>query len=156
MPKGEIVEPRPYDELGQSELLALCCWREARGEPLEGKLAQCWSVKNRVQKPGWWGRDWHSVILKPFQYSAFNANDPNATKWPVEGPDWEQCQHVAETVMNEEIPDPTDGATHYFDTSISFPKSWGNEAEWVNTLNVGRLRFWKVKPREDLSAEEDV
>jgi len=140
------MEPKPYEELSDTELLALCCWREARGEPLDAKIAQCWSVKNRTLKPGWWGHDWKTVILKPWQYSSFNVSDPNNTKWPEEESEsWEQCQQAAESVMLETVSDPTNGATNYYDTSIEFPKAWGNEAEWDNTLDVGHFRFWKMR-----------
>lgn len=152
------MDPKPYNELSDAQLLALCCWREARGESMDGKLAQCWSVKNRILHPAWWGHDWSTVILKPWQYSSFNANDPNAEKWPSEAdPSWGQCQEAAETVILDKISDPTNGATHYYDISITFPKAWGNENEWENTLNVGRLKFWKMKPTgavETLDMEE--
>lgn len=151
------MEPRPYNELSDSELLALCCWREARGESLDAKIAQCWSVKNRVSNPSWWGHNWHTVILKPWQYSSFNSNDPNNVEWPVDGSEsWSQCQQAAEAVMLESVSDPTNGATNYYDISITFPKAWGNEGEWENTLNVGRLKFWKMRPPADLSAPGDV
>lgn len=151
------MNPVPYDELNDAKLLALCCWREARGESLDAKIAQCWSVRNRVDHPSWWGIDWQSVILKPWQYSSFNVTDPNSEKWPADDdPSWAQCQEAAETVMLGSMSDPTNGSTHYYDTSIKFPKAWGNESEWNNTLNVGHFRFWKLRPPADLSAQGDV
>lgn len=156
------MEPRPYQELSDSEILALCCFREARNQPLEAKIAQAWSVKNRVLRPSWWGLDWHSVILKPWQYSSFNKNDPNEKLWPPDDPSHpeysagKQCQQVAEEVMLDQVADPTNGATNYYDTSIEWPKAWGNENEYENTLNVGNFRFWKQKPPADLSMEGDV
>ena len=158
------MQEKPYAELSDAEILTLCCWREARGEPLDVKIAQCWSVKNRVLHPGWWGHDWHSVILKPWQYSSFNRNDPNEKKWPPDDPNdqeyesGQQAQQAAEAAMAETTPDPTDGATNYYDTSIEFPKAWGSEAEWENTLTLGRLRFWKMRPVHpaDLSLQGDV
>ena len=41
--------------------------------------------------------------------------------------------------------DPTEGAQYYYDNSISWPKAWGKESEYVNTLNVGRLKFYRFK-----------
>lgn len=145
------MEPRPYQELSPVELLTLCCWREARGESLNAKIAQCWAVKNRVEKPGWWGHDWHTVILKPWQFSSFNKNDPNSEKWPEDDdPAFEQCVQAAEAVMLGTVEDPTNGSTHYYDTSIEFPRAWGNESEWENTLNIDHFRFWRLKPTTDL------
>ena len=47
--------------------------------------------------------------------------------------------------MNGSDPDDTYGATYYYDTSIDWPEAWGPQANYVNTLNVGRLRFWKLR-----------
>lgn len=122
-------------------LVAICCWREARGESLDAKIAQIWSVKNRVLKPGWWGKDWVTVILQPFQYSSFNMQDVNATKWPsTSDHSWIDCLTAVNRVQNG-APDPTDGATHYHDTSIS-PPSWA--AEMKQTAQIGRLIFYKA------------
>lgn len=151
------MEAQPYSELSDAQLLALCVWREARGEPPEAKLAVACSIRNRVNNPSWWGKDWESVILKPWQYSSFNKNDPNEKKWPSESDSsFTDCTLAANQVFFDDVPDTTNGATHYYDTSISFPKAWGSEAEWENTLNVGRLKFWKMRPPDDLSAEGDV
>ncbi len=80
-------------------LLALVIWREARGETLAAKLAVAWVVRNRVQRPGWWGKDWGSVVLKPFQFSSFNHNDPNATRWPDPlDTSWEASLQIAADV----------------------------------------------------------
>lgn len=144
------MEIKSYQDLTDVQLLALCCWREARGESDDAKIAQCWSVCNRVGNPGWWGHDWKTVILKPWQYSSFNANDPNSVEWPDDhDPSWIQCQQIAEAVYLDRLSDPTSGATNYYDISIEWPKAWGNESEWENTLNVGRLRFWKMRVQGD-------
>src|SRR5579863_9260852 len=106
-------------------LVALCCWREARGEALFTKQAQVWSVRNRVANPKWWGNSWWSVILKPMQYSSFNANDPNAVKWPLEADlHWQDCLTAVNTVYTPDISmapsfaDPTGGAVSYYDISL--------------------------------------
>jgi|SRR6516165_2267393 hypothetical protein len=151
------MEPKPYDELTDLELLELCVWRESRNQAPEGMFAVACSIRNRVEHPTWWGHDWATVILKPWQYSSFNKNDPNEEKWPQDGsPEFLEVCHQCEAVMNGE-PDSTDGATNYYDTSITFPKAWGSESQWDNTLNIGAFRFWKekVKPA-DLSLQGDT
>lgn len=149
------MNPQPYTELSDLTLLELCVWREARGEGFEGKRGVAWTIRNRVTHPKWWGHDWHSVILKPWQFSSFNLQDPNNTRWPADDdPSFADCCAAAVPVYNIGDTDPTDGATHYYDTSIDFPKAWGPQGEWVNTLNVGRLKFWKMRPPQ--SNHEDV
>jgi len=141
------MQPVPYDELSDLVLLELCVWREAQNQPEEGMHAVACSIRNRVLHPSWWGHDWKSVILKPWQYSSFNKNDPNEKKWPEDDDvAFPKVTMACIPVFLNHDMDSTGGATHYYDTSIDFPKAWGNELEWENTLNVGQLRFWKLRP----------
>ena len=126
-------------------LLALCVWREARGEPVEGKVAVACSIRNRVAYPSWWGRDWHTVILKPRQYSSFNADDPNATKWPDEHEAaWQSCLEIADAVYTEVTADTTGGADSYYDISIP-PPAWAMPER--HTIDVGKLKFYRLRPQ---------
>jgi len=141
------MEAVPYGQLSELKLIALCCYREARGEPLDGKRGVCHVIRNRVNQPSWWGGDWKSVILKPWQFSSFNVNDPNNSLWPPDdSPSWTDCLSAASGVYAGVDDDLTGGATFYHDTSMGWPKAWGSETEYVNTLNVGRLKFYKPIP----------
>lgn len=145
------MEATPYDEMSDLALLQLCIWREARGEGIDGKRGVAHVIANRAQVACWWNKhiagSLSRVILQPWQFSSFNANDPNADKWPADmDPSFSQCCAVAFSVMSGSDSDNTDGATYYYDVSIPFPKKWGDPANWENTLNVGRLKFWKPKP----------
>lgn len=75
-----------FNHLPDDQLLALCIDREARGEPNEGRIAVGSVVLNRAawgrDHQGWgslYGRDIHSVILAPAQFSWTIPNrlDPN-------------------------------------------------------------------------------
>lgn len=148
------MEIQAYDSLSELDITALCVWRESRGEMLAVRRCVAWSIKNRAARPRWWNQPqgshpslWHATVLKPWQYSSFNTSDPNETRWPLSDTDegWGETRQAVQEVMDSTGPDPTDGATHYYDTSISFPKAWGNESNWLNTLNLGHVRFWKEK-----------
>src|ERR1044071_5970090 len=108
----ENMEPIESWELS---ILALCVWREARGEPDNAKLGVAWTVVNRARKPGWWGGpDITWVITHPFQYSSFNPNDPNATKFPqTTDESFKECLEAADGAHSSLYLDPTKGATHY-------------------------------------------
>lgn len=126
-------------------LLALCIWREARGEPYRGKLGVAWSIRNRVMDPkkNWWGEDYESVVLKPWQYSSFNANDPNAAKFPGDpkkDPAWSECMAVAEDVYSNIIADPTGGATHYHVATMQPPPKWATTAQFK--VQLGNQLFY--------------
>ena len=48
------------------------------------------------------------VILKPFQYSSFNRNDPNSAKFlHANDPAWQQCLAVAQDVSDAVSGSPT-------------------------------------------------
>jgi cell wall hydrolase len=129
-------------------LLALCIWREARGELITTKIAVAWSIRNRVKDPRWWGHDWAGVILMHDQYSSFNHGDPNATKLPLPAdPSWQDSLNTAAKVFAEPplLSDPTGGATSYFDMSLDTdPPKWSFDGSMVKTLDLGRLHFYKL------------
>jgi N-acetylmuramoyl-L-alanine amidase len=129
-------------------LLALCVWRESRGELLSTKQAVAWSIRNRVAKPCWWGHSWDGVILMPKQYSSFNHSDPNATRFPLHSDiSWQESLLAAQQVYGATaaIADPTMGATSYFDCSLdSDPPSWSYDGSNVHTVDFGRLHFYRL------------
>ena len=137
-----MIDPNPT-------FVALCCWREARGEDLFTKQAQVWSVRNRVENPKWWGKTWMQVIFKPLQYSSFNPADPNVAKFPSEGdPAWLDCLSAVNAIytldisMAPSLADPTGGAVSYYDKSLDDdPPSWA--ARMTHTVDVGNFHYFK-------------
>jgi N-acetylmuramoyl-L-alanine amidase len=137
----------PYSELSALDLMKLCVWREARGEGILGKRGVAHVIQNRADDPSWWGHDVRSVILKPWQFSSFNAADANSNKWPAEGdPSFQDCDNICEAVAAGKDEDLTAGATSYYDVSIPAPR-WTLDGSNVPTLSVGRLRFYKLAQR---------
>jgi len=98
-------------------MLALTMWREARGEGEEGMLAVGWVVKNRaLQSPKYhWSPFVSEVCTQPYQFSCFNKNDPNVTKWPVRGVgnEWDKAVRIAAGILEGRLKDPTEGCNHY-------------------------------------------
>lgn len=153
------MQPRPYNQLSDLATLQLVIWREARGEPFDGKRGVAHVVRNRTLVAAWWNGhiagSISRVVLQPYQFSSFNPNDPNSDKWPDDAdPSFAECCAAAVPVYLNHDEDNTDGATYYYDASIDWPLAWGNQDLYENTLNVGRLLFWKLKPvpTVDLSA----
>ena len=115
-------------------ILALCIWRQARGESFRGKLLVGFTIKNRVKDPRW-PRTYEGVITQKWQFSAFNPSDPNAVKYPntgeenpVEDAAWLECVKVAETVLNSST--SITSANHYHTKNIK--PSWSDEASIVD------------------------
>lgn len=80
-------------------VLALCVWREARGETPRGRRLVAQVIENRVQDKRW-PDTYEGVILQPFQFSSFNKNDPNATAFPIEtDAAWPDCVAAANDIM---------------------------------------------------------
>jgi spore germination cell wall hydrolase CwlJ-like protein len=143
----QILLPRPdmpvEDQLPEV-LFAMLIFGEARGEEFAVKCAVGSVVRNRVEHPRWWGHDLKAIILKPFQFSCFNHGDPNREKllWPLkheENTVWDECYEIAVGILENDLPDNTGHADHYFDDSISFPK-WARQECF--TVKMGRLNFY--------------
>lgn len=119
-------------------LLAMCVWGEARNQTPEGMLAVAYVVCNRAKnKIKWEGENVRDVILKPWQFSVFNPNDPNRAKL-LSGPYknskvWRDCFCAAFCAVSELEPDPTCGADHYM-TSFLFDNH--KRPDWADRKRV--------------------
>jgi spore germination cell wall hydrolase CwlJ-like protein len=115
-------------ELQRLYALALCVWREARGESPLGRLLVAQTVENRVRDPRW-PDSYIGVITQRFQFSAFNADDPNALAFPGENdPAWPCCVAAAEAVLAS--PEPFTAANHYHTRGVS--PGWRDDSRIVN------------------------
>jgi hypothetical protein len=128
-------------------LLVLDVGREARNQTYNAKLGVAWSVRNRVVRPGWWGRDWLTVIEKKAQYSSMappSGQDPNLVVYPdLASPAWQECLQAAQHAYWAEGSDPTAGADHYYDKSMDdAPPNWATAL--VHVCNIDALRFFRT------------
>lgn len=139
------MNAQPYAQLTDTQLLALCIWREARGESNDGKFGVGCVVSNRVKANHFYGASWQGVILRPYQFSSFNHNDPNSVKWPDDiDTSWIASIQEAQNVMAN-APDITNGALYYFSRPLTEPpKAWGAV---THTVTIGSLSFWKPAPQ---------
>jgi len=136
-----------FESLSDVELLTLCLWGEARGEPAIGKLAVAHVVLNRAAAPCWWGKTIKEVILKPKQFSCFNANDLNRHRLEHQvnsGYYDPACLAVAQLALSGKTEDPTGGgATHY--CTVDCRPSWESEMEFL--VRINRHRFFRAKTK---------
>ena len=127
-------------------LLAMLIWGEARGENAEGKLAVGWVVRNRTALQPRFGIGWKGVILKPWQFSCFNENDPNRVKLltPIQHEGlavWSACVAAASVAFAGDGHDPSNGGLVYFSKPITAPPpAWGNVRP---TAQIGGLHFYR-------------
>ncbi len=139
----ELPDPNVPPETWKPRLVvAATVYGEARGESDLGKLAVAFVIANRVRRPSWWGKDWTTVCLKPFQFSCWNRDDRNraAILGPKPVDVWRRCLEAADLAMLGATRDPTAGATHYFAPAVTkTPPAWA--AQMVQTLVVGKHVF---------------
>lgn len=105
------------DRLINRCLLALCIWREARGESYRGKLLVGTTIRNRVLDERW-PDTYPAVITQRMQFSAFNLGDPNALKFPMIGdPSWADSVQAADEVLAG--PESITLANHYHTRAVT-------------------------------------
>lgn len=125
---------------------ALCLFREARGSSFQAKTGVLAVIKNRVADPRWPSTS-ADVITQPKQFSSFNANDPNVTKWPTQHNTtdwgaWIDCQTVVTTFSWLQA-DPTHGATNYHSIPDGQPQpSWADPSKL--TATIGPFKFFRL------------
>ena len=106
------------------DILARTIVGEARGEGDIGMQGVANVVLNRTNIGGWWGDTITTVCQKPYQFSCWNENDPNRAI--IEALDdtksiFRDALAIAGKVISGELPDITNGATHYFAKGIPLP-----------------------------------
>jgi spore germination cell wall hydrolase CwlJ-like protein len=131
-----------FQDEADMAFLALCVWREARGESREGKIAVAHSIMNRLASPSW-GNSIMTVLFQRLQYSSLtHASDPQLSVWPKDSdPSWQECLEVASGVLEEQIPSNVEKADSYHDISIQ-PPNWASTSSFVK--QIGRIRFYRV------------
>jgi N-acetylmuramoyl-L-alanine amidase len=135
----------------ETDILARTLWGEARGEGARGMEAVALVILNRKavadQEGGyWWGNTVSEICLFPFQFTCWNAFDPNAEKIRNVGAEDKHfviALEIAEDALGGLlISDPTHGATHYLNPSsvVRMPK-W---AKWER-VRIGKHVFFRPK-----------
>jgi spore germination cell wall hydrolase CwlJ-like protein len=122
--------------------LALNIYHEAAFEPLEGKQAVALVTINRVQASG--VKDVCGIVFEHKQFSwtigATDAKGKLLPKYLPQGEHWRESRRVALAVMNGEVQDFTDGATHFYADYIP-PPYWA--AKKVRTGKWGKHIFMR-------------
>ena len=126
------------------EIMARTAMGEARGEGQDGMVAVMWCGLNRFNAKKWFSAmTIAGTFLKRLQFDCWTPEDVNYAYVINISDDiglFRNALQWAGQVISGMIPDPTGGATHYFDGSIS-PPSWALTA--TQTAKIGRLTFFK-------------
>ncbi|HOZ03225.1 MAG TPA: cell wall hydrolase [Candidatus Woesebacteria bacterium] len=132
-------------------ILARALFGEARNTlvPDEARIAIGWVIKNRVISAGW-SNSYLGVITKPKHFSAFNLGDDNRsfvedplhTGKEVDREAWRKAFDIAGRIISDKLVDPTQGANHYYDGSISTP-DWAEGQK--PTLIISYINQYEVE-----------
>lgn len=135
-----------FEHLSPDELLARIIWGEARGESVEGQIAVGCVVRNRAHNPLWWGDGYKTVMLKPYQFSCLNVNDPNYEKVKNldirSDPVARQCLYIARGIITRMILDNVNGANHFLNYQYIEHTSWTKRKTPVRI--IGNHWFYKL------------
>lgn len=134
--------------MSEIDTLARTLWGEARGEGKIGMIAVACVILNRVKLSGK-RRDFgkgtiSSACLYPWQFSCWNKNDPNLEKLKTvndSDPAFIVAGDVAKMAVEGSLKDITNGATHYYSSSMKNPPYWAVGVEPCKV--IGRHIFFK-------------
>lgn len=129
-------------------------WAEARGEGFEGMFSVACVILNRTKRPCWWSRERgdgipddtiEAVCHDPWQFSCWNADDPNRPRMlALTGDDIlyrAALTAVALAIISGK--DPTCGSTHYMTRrrrEKGWPKNWGEPRDPI--VIIGEHLFY--------------
>ncbi len=120
---------------------SLTIFGEARGEPIEGRIAVAAVIRNRL-RAGHWGASYEAVCLAPHQFSCWqrvgghsNYDTLKALEQQIEqgqrpsDPVLTECYAIAQEMVSGRLQDNTTGGTHYMTTALfkAAPPLWAKE-----------------------------
>lgn len=124
-PQIDPVEKTVAVDEQEARYLAATIWAEARSEGEDGMRAVAHVIANRRGER--FGYSIESVVLSPYQFSAWNRGDPNRPlamhpeRYATSGANldtWQTAQRIAHEVLSGQSVDPTGGAMFYHTTAI--------------------------------------
>jgi spore germination cell wall hydrolase CwlJ-like protein len=141
MRRDELQEFRRLDD---RQILALTLYGEARGESAEGKIAVGSVILERVDHRAWDGKTIQEVCLKKYQFSCFNAGDPNLGKLTAIAENWDaamatdpalnDCYGIACGLIDGRIPrTPEIAAAHCCQYLTPAARK---SADWWKSMNM--------------------
>lgn len=126
----------------QIDYIARTAWGEARSEGKTGMQAVINVIMNRVNAGAWYGATPKEVVLKKWQFSCWNENDPNRLLlMAVDERDknFATAKELATLAYNGQLPDITDGALGYYNPDVI--KNYPYDVEYLG--QIGNHIFWK-------------
>jgi N-acetylmuramoyl-L-alanine amidase len=129
-----------------ADTLARTIWGECRSGGSLGMHAVANIILNRANNPRWWGTDIVSVCRQPYQFSCWNADDPNLPKLEavtVADHEFAEAMALATTACAGHLVDLTKNADSYYARSMREAPYWVGEA--TLTYEDAWHRFYRTE-----------
>lgn len=135
------------------DIMARTIYGEARGlyPKKQGGLSALISVANvimnRLRAQTWYGFDIKEVCLKPYQFSCWNAQDPNRSvieRITLQDSLFRLCHRVARHVADHAWPDLTKGSDHYYACWLKKQPDWAKGVE--PKVQISDHLFFQLNP----------
>lgn len=122
------------------EIFAKTIFGEARGETHEGQVAVACCILNRFNSKKWFaGKTIAQTCQKPWQFSCWNKNDPNAQKIAnLTFPTYSKYFSIIKEALQGDI---TNGATHYYAPALVKCPNWAKDK--TPCARIGNHLFFK-------------
>ena len=146
------INPEPETSAFDQNALALArtAYGEGRGEGEEGMHLIQKVIKNRAESGGKynWPKTAYEVALQPYQFSAWNKNDPNREKMlsldeNSTDPHFTKALGLVNKPLPEKLKQFKD-ADHYHTTKVS--PSWSKSGKLRKLGQHGNHIFYTTKP----------
>ena len=128
------------------KIMAKTIYGEARGEYTHCGRAALEAIGHVIMSRSRANNDPISAVcLKPWQFSCWNKGDPNrkiVENVPSSDTIYCICESIANQLVHNELPDITNGANHYYSTSLSKPPYWARGQTPI--AQIGKHLFFKL------------
>jgi len=112
-------------------------WQEARGESMEGKIAVGRVIRNRMRMRYSSDGTVPGTVLKAYQFSGWNHNDPNripAARLDDDDPVVRQCQEAWIRPATEDA-GVEDAVLYYAPKGVVQKPSWAHDENFVTQVD---------------------
>lgn len=135
MPVRKII----HDDVRDLDILSRTLYGEAEANNERDAISIANVICNRTEFKNW-PNSISAVCLQPYQFSCWNANDPNRQRIMDASGEWfEKCKQIAAKEIQERASgisnDPTFRSTHYYETGVKKKPAWAKGKQPVAFVN---------------------
>jgi spore germination cell wall hydrolase CwlJ-like protein len=142
---GEFQPPIGLDSEERDYLIRTIAF-EAGGETEQGMVAVAHVILNRA-RIGRWGENIKDVVTSPWQFEPWMTRRSEMESLAPYDVRYRSAARIADGVLSGEMPDPTEGATHFLNPVIVRERRGGSLPKWADGegLPIGRHTFYLLE-----------